>query len=84
MNGMEYVKEMNRRTTEQFDREEKKNCFRKNFKEAIENGMTESDFMHKYACTESDMEVFREIAEEVKQEKELGENFLAGFNSCLY
>ncbi len=78
----EYVKERREKELKQYNDEMALRAFRQKYKPQIENqGLTEQEFRNSHRYTDSDLQMFRQIEQEVKEEKALGEAFLAGFNS---
>lgn len=74
-----YVQSMRERELANISEQEKMSDFRKKFKDRITSGLTEAAFRQQYNVTESDLNRFRQIKEEVAIEKKRDEAFLKGF-----
>lgn len=76
-----YVQKLKQDSINQFDKEMELRRFREKFKPQIENGLTLAEFKRKYDLSDNDIENFNIVEQEVQRETELGEAFLAGFQS---
>lgn len=73
-----YVQELRQKELARYDEQQKMNDFRKQFKDRIADGLTESAFMRQYNTTADDLRRFREVKAETDNEKIQNEAFLKG------
>lgn len=77
----EYVESLRKKELDEYEKQTELGRFRQKFKGRIEQGLTEAELKSEYQCRERDIELFREVKEEVDREAKLGAAFLEGFNN---
>jgi hypothetical protein len=78
---MSYYSERENKRIQEFDRQQTKRRFEKQYKEKIENGLTREQFQREYSALESDLVLYDNLKAEVELQAKHDEAFLQGFNS---
>jgi hypothetical protein len=77
----DYVQNMARKSINNCQEHMAYQRFCEQYKGRVEQGMTKSDFINEAHPYKEDLAMFERLANEVGNEKELGEAFLKGFQS---